>query len=145
MKKIILSAFLFLSCYGAWAQAPQKFNYQGVARNSTGAPLASASLSLRLTIKDGSATGTTVYQETHTTTTNAYGLYNVAVGTGTVVSGTFATVAWGTGDKYMQVEIDPAGGTSYTSLGASQLLSVPFALNALNGPAGPAGPMGPMG
>ncbi len=129
MKQALLLSFLLFGYAATWAQAPQKFNYQGVARNAAGAPLASTALGLRLTIHDGSASGAVLYQETHLAGTNAYGLFNVPVGAGAVVSGVFSTIAWGTGDKYLQVEVDPAGGSSYTDLGASQLLSVPFALN----------------
>ncbi|XZF13669.1 hypothetical protein ACTHGU_17960 [Chitinophagaceae bacterium MMS25-I14] len=137
---------LCLLCTGAlFAQAPLKFNYQGVARNSTGQPLASQAISLRISILDGGPSGTNVYSETHNPTTNAYGLFNVAVGSGTVVSGTFASVSWNTGSKYMKVEMDPAGGSSYTNLGATELLSVPYAMYAASGTAGPAGPAGPAG
>ncbi len=129
MKKIIYSLFLFLvSGISVFAQSPNLFNYQGVARSSTGAPLVSITIGMRLTIHDGSSTGTIVYQETQTPITNAFGLYNVAVGGGTVVSGTFSAINWGSGAKYLQVELDPAGGTAYTSIGSTQLLSVPYAL-----------------
>lgn len=124
----ILTVILFIGVSTANAQAPQKFNYQGVARNAAGLPLVSQSIGLRLTILDGTSSGPAQYSETHTVTTNAYGLYNVAVGGGTVGSGSMAAVTWASGDKYLKVEIDPAGGTSYTDLGATQLLSVPYAL-----------------
>jgi hypothetical protein len=130
MKKIILSITLLFSLGAAWAQAPQALNYQGVARNSLGVPMANQALGLRLTVHDGSPTGTVVYQETQTPTTNAFGLYNVAIGTGTVVSGTVAAINWGTGTKYMQVEIDPVGGSAYVDAGTNQLLSVPYAIFA---------------
>jgi hypothetical protein len=131
MKKIILQfAILLFAAVTAVAQAPQKFNYQGVARTSSGTPLVSTAIGLRLTVHDATATGTTLYQETFTPTTNAYGLFTVAVGTGTVVSGTFASITWASGPKYLQVEIDPAGGTAYTSIGSDQLLSVPYAMYA---------------
>ncbi len=131
MKKTIIQfAIMLLAAVIANAQAPQQFNYQGVARSTSGAPLASTAIGLRLTIHDGSSSGTTVYQETQTPTTNAFGLYNVAIGGGTVVSGTFASINWAAGSKYLEVEIDPAGGTSYTSVGANQLLSVPYAMYA---------------
>ncbi|WP_222166627.1 collagen-like domain-containing protein [Edaphocola aurantiacus] len=147
MKKLILSiAIAFAAIQVGTAQAPQKFNYQGVARNNTGAALPNQSLGLRISILDGSSSGTVVYSERQSATTNTYGLYNISVGNGTPLSGTMAAVNWGTGDKYMKVEIDPAGGTNYTNLGATQLLSVPFALHAANGGvAGPAGPQGPVG
>ncbi len=126
---MFLSFALFLMAgITAFAQAPQSLNYQGVARSTAGSPLASSPIGLRLTIHDGSSSGATVYQETQAPTTNGFGLYNVAIGTGTVVSGTFSGINWGTGTKFIQVEIDPAGGSSYTDAGTSQLLSVPYSI-----------------
>ncbi len=146
MKKIILLFAVWVSIANqTMAQAPQKFNYQGVARNSTGAPIASAPIGLRISILDGSSSGSVVYQETQMVNTNTYGLYNIAIGTGTVLSGTIAGVPWATGDKYMKVEIDPTGGSSYVNLGATQLLSVPYAMYAASGTPGPSGPAGPTG
>ena len=144
-KALTISALLLFMSILSRAQSPNSFNYQGVVRNSSGVPVASSTVGLRLSVHDGSASGSVVYEETFSPTTNAFGLYNVAVGTGTVVSGTFAGINWATGNKYMEVALDPSGGTSYTSLGASQLLSVPYALYATNGPVGPAGPAGPTG
>lgn len=115
------------------AQAPAKFNYQGVARNASGQPLASQALGLRLSIRNLTAGGAVVYQETQTVNTNAYGLYSVAIGDGAVVSGTMAGINWSDGNKYLQVEMDPAGGASYTDLGTSQLLSVPYAMYSGSG------------
>ena len=154
MKTIKLLA-LFI-CIGtvAFAQGPEELNYQGVARNTAGQPLANQAITLRLSILHNSATGTAQYRERHNVTTNDYGLYNVAIGTGTTETGTMAGVTWGSGSKFLEVEIDPAGGTSYTSLGANKLLSVPYALYAASGnpgpigatgPAGPIGPTGPAG
>src|SRR5687767_5633464 len=58
----------------------------------------------------------------------------------TGVTGTIAGVNWAVGAKFLQVEIDPAGGSSFTNVGTTQLLSVPYALfsNSAN-PAGTAG------
>ena len=134
MKKILLSVALCLCAYiAALAQTPQAMNYQGVARNASGAPLSSTPIGLRLSIID-SPSLTVVYQETQMPTTNAFGLYNVKIGTGTVVSGTFSSINWGTNSKLIRVEIDPAGGTAYVNAGTNQLLSVPYALYAANSP-----------
>jgi len=131
MKKILLSLALCLSAgLAAIAQVPQALNYQGVARNVSGTPLASTAIGLQLIIHDGTATGTVVYQETQNPTTNSFGLYNVQIGTGNVISGTFIGINWGSGNKYLEVGIDPAGGTSYTSAGIAQLVSVPYAIFA---------------
>lgn len=145
MKKLILLSLFALLGASARAQPPQKFNYQGVVRNPTGSPVANQVVGLRISILDGSAVGTAQYVETQTVTTNQFGLYNVQIGGGTVVSGTIAGVTWGSGDKYVRVEIDPAGGTSYQPLGSAQLLSVPYAIYAGNASSGTPGPTGPQG
>src|SRR6185436_9048131 len=72
--------------------------------------------------------GTLLYQETHSVTTDALGLFTLDVGQGIPTSGTFSSITWNSGDKYLQVELDPAGGTSYTDMGRTKMLSVPFAL-----------------
>lgn len=145
LRNLFYTAVCMLFTTTAIAQPPQKFNYQGVARMANGAPISGQAIGMRISILDGSASGTPVYVETHSTTTNQFGLYNVAIGGGNVVSGSIAGIAWGTGDKYVKVEIDPVGGTSYTDLGAAQLLSVPYALYSGTGVPGPAGPQGPAG
>lgn len=148
MKNLLSLLICVCITVGAYAQPPEKFNYQGVARQTNGAAISNQAIGMRISILDGSPTGTPVYVETHSTTTNQFGLYNVAIGGGTVVTGTIANVNWGTGSKYVKVEIDPAGGTSYADLGTAELLSVPYAIysgTGVPGPAGPAGPTGPPG
>jgi hypothetical protein len=137
MKKTIMTfTILLFTSIATWAQSPNLFNYQGVARNSMGVPLAGTTISLRISIHDLSATGAIVYREVQHPLTNAFGLFNIAIGDpakATVDIGSFNGVSWGDGDKYMEVEIDPAGGATWTDLGTTQLLSVPFALVAGNG------------
>jgi hypothetical protein len=97
-------------------------------------PIANQRITLRISIIDVVTTPTpsttVVYTETHVDTTNAFGLYNLEIGGGVVVTGTMANINWATGEKYMQVEMDPAGGTAYVMLGKSRLQSVPFARRA---------------
>ncbi len=77
------------------------------------------------------AAGTIQYQERHTATTNAQGLFNVQIGAGAVLSGTFANITWADAQqKHLQIELDPTGGTTYTNMGTQQLVSVPFAMYA---------------
>lgn len=132
MKKLFNIILLLLLANIANAQAPQGIPYQAVARNSSGNILASQNIRVRFSIRDSVATSTIVYRETFTPTTNALGLFNVNVGTGTVVTGTFSGINWGTNAKFMQVELDPTGGTTYTNMGTTQMMSVPFALYAAN-------------
>jgi hypothetical protein len=129
MRKITL---LFANCLFqlAFAQAPQKFAYQGAARNASGNPIVNQLISIRASVIDGSPTGTIQYSETHNVNTNAMGLFNVEIGGGSILSGSFPAITWGGGTKYMKVEFDPTGGSSYTLVGTTQILSVPYALYA---------------
>ncbi len=146
-KTLILCIILSLSVISihSYAQAPQGFKYQSVARNTSGLPIASSNIGLRIRIHDQTETGTVVYSETHTAATNAFGVFSLSIGGGTPQSGTFNTIDWGTGAKFIEIEADFSGGTSYTSMGASQLLSVPYALYSENGTPGPQGPAGLQG
>ncbi|MET0466803.1 MAG: hypothetical protein ABW007_26825 [Chitinophagaceae bacterium] len=150
MKKFLALLGMILTVQLVLAQAPGLFNYQGVARNSVGNVIQNKTIALRLNIRNNTATGPVVYSETREVTTNPFGLFNVLVGSpgARASTGTIAGVNWGNGAKFIQVEIDPEGGTTYINIGTTQLASVPFALYAANnlpGPAGPAGPAGPVG
>jgi len=148
MKKLILSfvaiATISLSSFG---QAPEGFKYQAVVRDAGNTILNNQAVGMRMTIQQGSIGGTTVYQETFAPTTNGYGLVNLEIGSGTVVSGDFTTIDWANGPYFIETAVDITGGTSYAVMGTSQLMSVPYALYAKtsgNG-AGPVGPQGPAG
>jgi hypothetical protein len=143
MKKIFtIVCGLLVTAMTVRAQAPGMFNYQGVARNSVGNVLGNKNISLRLTIREGGINGQSLYSETRAITTNPFGLFVVQVGStgATAVSGSISTVPWNTGNKYLQVEIDPDGGNAFLHIGTTELLSVPYALYSESGlPIGPAG------
>lgn len=150
MKRTYLLILLLLWMAGiANAQAPSKFNYQAVARDVNGNHMPSHAVGLQISIRQGSASGTVVYTETHAVTTNNIGLMNVAIGTGNVSSGTFSAINWAAGPYFIEIGLDINGGSNYAILGTQQLLSVPYALYAENsanpGPTGPIGPTGPQG
>lgn len=134
MKKYLLLLCIFMISLNLIAQVPQLFNYQGVARNGSGVPLANQTITVRLTIRDGSAAGTSLYSETRSVLTNQFGIFTVVVNSAgaTTVTGNFSTINWGAATRFLQVEIDPAGGSNFSNLGATQLLSVPYALHAGN-------------
>ena len=130
MKNLFTLSILATLTLSVFAQTPQKLSYQAVVRNSSGGLVTGHAVGIRISILQGSESGTPVYVETHTTTTNANGLATVQIGGGTVLSGTFATINWSSATYYLKTEADPAGGSSYTIIGTSQLLSVPYALNS---------------
>ena len=131
MKKIgiILVCLLLFSGYSS-GQSPQYFKYQAVVRDASGNILPSQAVSFKISIIQTSPSGTVVYAERHAATTNEFGMVNLTIGGGTVLSGSFSSIDWGSGPYFLKVEFDPAGGTNYTVMGTSQLLSVPYALFA---------------
>ena len=124
------------------AQAPQGIPYQAVARDNAGNLIKSQIIALRFTIHDGSTAGPVVYSETHSVTTDELGLFSVNIGGGASTE-TLAAVNWGSGAKFTQVEVDVTGGSNYTDMGTTQMMSVPYALYA--GSAGSATSMGSIG
>ena len=113
-------------------QAPDGINYQAIVRDSNGDIVADQAVGVEVKILQGSTSGTEVYSETHTDTTNAYGLVTFQIGGGTVMGmDDFTSIDWSMGPYYVQIGTDPIGGTDYSQIqGASQLLSVPYALYA---------------
>ena len=126
---LIMTASVFMP-QQANAQSPEKMSYQAVIRDGSNTLLASTAVGMKISILKSSTSGTAVYVETQTPTTNANGLVSVEIGGGTVVSGTFSSIDWANGTYFIKTETDPTGGTSYTITGTSQLLSVPYALHA---------------
>ncbi len=142
LTSLLLTASVFLT-QQASAQAPQKMSYQSVLRNSSNALLANAAVGIQLSVLQGSASGTAVYVETQTATTNANGLVSLQIGNGTATTGTFAGIDWATGPYFIKTETDPAGGSNYTITGTQEILSVPYALYAAK--SGDATTMGAIG
>lgn len=130
MKKLILSVFALICLNTISAQAPEMFNYQSAVRNMSGDILASQNVSFRISILEGSIGGTSVYSETHAVTTSSLGLVDFRIGDGTVLSGDFSTIDWGSNPHFVQVELDINGGSNFSTMGTSSLVSVPYALHA---------------
>lgn len=125
---LVTSVALLTGVSLAYAQVPQKFNYQAVCRDNSGNVLADQPVVLLMTIRQSFPGGTILYKETHSVVTNNFGLVNIAIGGGMVVLGVFSDIPWGSGDKYLEIEID--AGSGFHSIGTTQLLSVPYALFA---------------
>jgi len=127
-NKITLLVASLLLCIGVFAQAPQKINYQAVARDISGVPMISSPLTVIFDVRSGSSSGTVVYSETHTPTTNQFGLFTSAIGGGTAnapfTTASFAGINWGSNMYFLQVTVNG------DVMPSTQLLSVPYALHA---------------
>lgn len=150
MKKIVLSLIIALVWVlpntTAFAQAPPSgINYQAIARNNSGAILANTALTIRVSILN-TVGGSALFEETHSVTSNNFGLITFVIGQGTLTGGTYSTltaIPWGASEYFVKIEADQ--GSGYIDMGTTQLWSVPYALYAANGGGGATGPQGPTG
>ncbi|MGB4655220.1 MAG: tail fiber domain-containing protein [Bacteroidales bacterium] len=121
---IILLSLLSISVMG---QVPQKINYQAVARDAAGNPIANKQIAVKFTIRTGSSSGSEVFSERHTPWTNSLGTFNAIIGYGNPIYGSFGAINWATGTKWLQIGVDEHGGTNYVDMGTFEMLSVPYA------------------
>lgn len=132
MKRLFTILAIALLTVSMFAQSPQLMSYQAVVRNSSNVLVINQVVGMRISILQGSATGTAVYVETQAPTTNANGLASLQIGGGVPVIGTFPAINWASGSYYIKTETDPTGGSNYTIISTNQMLSVPYALYAAN-------------
>lgn len=122
MKRLNILLIALLSPLFMWAQ--QGINYQAVVRDGAGLISSSQSISAEFEIQQTTAGGTVVYSETHAVTTSSYGLINIIIGEGTVVSGDFTTIDWGVDKYFVAVSIDG------NLMGTTEFKWVPYSLHA---------------
>ncbi|MEW5845912.1 MAG: hypothetical protein AB1777_06550 [Bacteroidota bacterium] len=122
LRNLLLAMLIVFS---AAAQQPTGFSYQAVLRNSSGQVLANQSVMVKLSISssDGS---TTHYAESHSASTNQFGLINLVVGGGTVLSGSLAAIPWASGQQSLKVEVSTDGGSTFSNLGSQPIHGAPF-------------------
>ncbi len=129
ISRLFIASVLILATYVSNAQG---INFQGVARSANGTILASSNISLRLSVLSKSVDATPEYVETKKVVTNAQGIFSIVIGDGvTATVGTFKGVNWAEAPKFLKVEMDPSGGTSYINMGITQLQYVPYAFYSL--------------
>jgi hypothetical protein len=136
LTRFLIALILQITAVTAFSQTvPQGINYQGIAKNSSGALLVNQALGIRISVLSGSASGALVWQETHQDTTNQFGLFHLVIGqgssTGSGSASSFSNISWGSAPHYLKVDLDVTGGTSYVTAETSQLLSVPYSLYSL--------------
>ena len=133
MRKNIINLrilfFILLSIVMIKTNAQTGLNFQGVARTSNNVILASQAITIKLSILQGSVTGTAEYTETRKVTTNAQGLFTAVIGdTGAISTlGNFTTINWKLTPKFLKIEMDPAAGTNFITMGTTQFQYVAYA------------------
>lgn len=129
MKKLPTLLVLFLYSGLIYAQSPEKISYQAVVRDADNKVVVNKAIGMQISILAGTLNGNPVYVESHTLNANSNGMVSVEIGTG-ATSDNFSTIDWGQGPYFIKTEADPTGGTNYSIVGGSQILSVPYALHA---------------
>jgi hypothetical protein len=118
---------------GTSAQAPYEFNYQSVVRDGNGQPVINKTIKVKISVHDGTAAGAVVYWEQRTVTTNEFGLFTIAIGSAAPqLSGGSLAAANRNNKKFLQVELSLSNDNNFIDAGTTQLLSVPYALQAAN-------------
>lgn len=150
MKKIILS-FSIICLFTISILAQDAIRYQGVAFDSNGQAIIDAEISILLTVLQGSVNGSASYIESHRLTTEDNGAFALEIGRGTEVTGSFDDIDWLDAVHFLNVAVDPNGGTDYLDAGTTEFVSVPYtfhanvAMHGQRGPQGFSGPTGPQG
>jgi len=131
MKKLFALIFcLSLFWNTSTAQTPSAFKYQAVVRTNLGQIIVNQQVGFRISILKTSTTGTSVYSEKQVVQTNTFGLVTFEIGRGTVLSGTFNTINWGSDAYFVKIELDANNSGTFSEIGLSQLLAVPYSLYA---------------
>jgi uncharacterized protein (TIGR02145 family) len=125
MNKLIIILSILIFKFGS-AQPPALIPYQAIARDAAGNAVLNQNIGLRFSIHDQTITGNVVWQEAQTVLSNPLGVVVTSLGSVSDLS----AVNWANGDKFLQVEMDITGGTSYSDMGTQQMMSVPYALFA---------------
>jgi hypothetical protein len=140
MKSLYTLIGAMLLSANIYAQVPQGMSYQAVVRDANQSLVTNQGVGTRISILQGTPTGTLVYIESHNAPTNVNGLVTLTIGTGAVIGGDFSAIDWSAGPYFIKTETDPNGGTNYTVSGTTKMMSVPYALYAEN--SGTPGPQG---
>jgi len=127
-----LITMLCMFTSGLFAQAPNLLGYQAVVRDASGVPLAETEVTLRLGIHSEAPDGLLLWQEDHNLITGPQGLVNLHIGRNENRTGgsleEFSLIEWGASAHFLQVQVNT--GSSFTELGTTELVSVPYALYA---------------
>jgi hypothetical protein len=130
MKKTALILVFVSGCILIYAQVPQGFNYQAIARDGSNA--ITSPINVEISIQSDSSGGTIFWKELHSLVTpNSLGLFTLVIGkgarqTGSIVSA-FSDIDWKVLPKFIHTRIEYNG---WKDMGSTRLYSVPYAMTA---------------
>ena len=132
MKKLLLIVMFMTALFQGFSQT-KGISYQAVILSPTpqeipgvdaqGNILANSTITIQFTIVD--ASGSEVFQEYHTTSTDRYGMINLSIGNGTTTYSSFNDIVWDGTTKKLKVGIDFSGGSNFSPLSEQNLSYMP--------------------
>ncbi len=137
MKAIFATFIILLGSIILYGQAPGMFKYQAVVRNEKGKIMDSQNISVQIDIVKDSPSGASVFTETQNVFSTEQGLINLNIGS--VNTTGLSSINWASHAFFIRITINGV------FMGASQLLSVPYALFAQTSGSSLPGPQGEKG
>lgn len=144
--KMNILLVLVLLTGSLFAQPPGAFYLTGVAKDNQGNPARNRTIHYEVTVRQGTVTGTAVYQESHKVQSNNDGVYEVVVGrgirnTGAGLTDSLSKINWANGPYFLNQKIAIAPSipapwwipaNNFVDLGTQQILSAVYAIYAGN-------------
>ena len=133
MKKIVATLLFVCTLLGSalWAQTvPQGINYQAVARDASGMPIANQEVTVRVSLGTEDVDANQFFSETHRVVTDAAGYFRLVIGRGAAGQGVLADVPWAEEQVWLNLEIFDNRVGGFRVLSTNELLSVPYAFFA---------------
>ena len=87
-------------------------------------------IGIRIELLQGESGDEVEYREMHHVTTDARGQFSLIIGQGKEEAGSFKSVKWEEGNKWLQLSVDIEEKGEFSFMGKSELLSVPYAMYA---------------
>ena len=100
MRYLFFVILIFVSII-VLAQTPQ-----GFATSNEGVELSNQAISIRASIISGNVNGDFVWQESHSISTDAFGLFSIVIGQGnSSLQGNFSEIKWEENTYFLKIEV----------------------------------------
>lgn len=128
MKRLLLTLIVFGLCLMVIGQEPESFSYKTIVRAATGEPIASKTVSIRVSIVLETNPESVIYSELHHPLTNQLGLVSLTIGEGADKTGDFTDIDWNANKYFLKVETDARGGSDFNNVVTTQIMVIPYIL-----------------
>jgi len=107
-----LYTILLCLLYTSYGYSQNGINYKAIIKDDLGNVIANDLIQIQFEIRQDSETGTSVYAESHSPTTNDNGLIIVNIGEGALVSGSgsFDAIDWSSNPYFLNVQANIGSG-----------------------------------